>query len=680
MSQKRVLAAIMFTDIKGYTALMQQDESIAVALKNKHREIFEHTTSAFHGEVLQYFGDGTLSVFKSTVEAVECAIEMQLAFITAEIPVRIGIHVGDIMYSEEDIVGDAVNVASRIESCAIPGSILISDKVHDQIRSHRHIEAKFLDAYEFKNVDGAIPLFAISNSGLAIPDPADIKGKLKDAKEAKTSSVRVKKSYLWIGGLILLGIILFLAFSIKSFKITTYDNSIAVLPFDNLSTDEDSEIFRDGMTEDILAYLSKINDLHVISRTSVMQYKNTDKGVPEIAKELGVSYIVEGSIRKYGDKVRVTAQLIEAGSDKRIWSESYDKILTDIFEIQSEISQEIADELELNISFDEQQNLAVIPTQNIEAYKLYLQGRNEADKRNAESIAKSIELYREALLLDPSYAEVYAEMANSIYLETYYSGRDHIEASKTANGLLDEAEQIDNRVARIYSVRGLIYNIEGKKEEARKAFERAIKLSPNDRTARQQFATFYYYNQEYDKQLEQAEMAYRLDPLSFATANSYFTALVESQKYDEAEKLMQKVEQRNDSNNKFVINRSYFRLYTAKGDYKKTIVPLLKLAGEEPVFYRFLAYSYGQVGDTLNAHRVIDTIRSIEFDLEDGKSHQLAIAFAGLKETDSVYHYLDTIRNKRTDMLRRELNGFFEFIKKDPRYEGLMEAHGLTPN
>ena len=172
MRHQRQLAAIMFTDIEGYTSLMQHDEEQATAIRERHRNSFEVTTEAYGGKIIQYFGDGTLSIFKSTVEAVYCAIEMQKAFLEdPKIPVRIGIHVGDIMYSDEDIIGDAVNVASRIESCAVPGSVLISDKVHDQIRSHRDIHVKFLDAYELKNVDGAMPIFAISNDGLVVPNP-----------------------------------------------------------------------------------------------------------------------------------------------------------------------------------------------------------------------------------------------------------------------------------------------------------------------------------------------------------------------------------------------------------------------------------------------------------------------------------------------------------------------------
>ena len=319
----------------------------------------------------------------------------------------------------------------------------------------------------------------------------------------------------------------------------------------------------------------------------------------------------------------------------------------------------------------------MIPTQNIEAYKLFLTGRKEADKRNEESIAKSIVLYQKALALDPNYAEAFAEIANSVYLETYYSKRDPVEASKTANDYLDQAEAISDKVSRIYSVRGLIYNIEGKPAEAKIAFEKAIKLSPNDLTARHQFSTYYFYIQEYEKQLEQAEIAYRLDPLSFATANSYFTALVENEKFDQAEQLMKTVEKSSDSNNEFVINRSYFRLYVAKKDYKSAIPPLKKLVTEENVFNRFLGFCYGRIGDTINTYKVIETIKKLDINADDGKNHQLAVAFAGLRETDSVFYYLDTIRNNRSGLLDRELVVFFNFLEDDPRYPELLKAHGI---
>lgn len=677
MSQHRQLAAIMFTDIEGYTAIMQHDEKEAVKIRARHRTSFEMTTEAFNGKIVQYFGDGTLSVFVSTVEAVDCAIELQKAFLEEpKIPVRIGIHVGDILYSKDDIIGDAVNVASRIESCAVSGSILISDKVHDQIRSQKHIQTQFLDAYELKNVDDAMPIFAVSNEGLIVPKPGDVKGKLKEPKkEVKKRTSKKTTLVLAVIGLILVLSTIFAVQYFSNKKSINKDLSIAVLPFDNLSTDKDSDFFRDGITEDVLTQLSKLKALRVISRTSVMRYKETNKTIPEIAKELGVSYILRGSIRKYDNDIRIAARLIDASNAEHIWSENYDKTLTDIFELQTEVSKEIVDALEINLSFDEQQGLKEIPTQNIDAYKLFLTGRNEADKRNSESIAKSIILYKQAIVLDPDYAEAYAEIANSIYLETYYSRRDPEEASLLAREYLDQAERINSKVSRIYSVRGLIFNIEGKREEAIKAFEMAIKLSPNDLTARHQYSTFFYYTRQYEKQLEHAKIAYSLDPLSFATANSYVTALAFNRKYNEAEQLLKKVEELSDGSSDFVINRSYFRLYLDQGKYKEAIKPLEALVKEEGPFYRFLGFCYAKTGDTIGAYKVIDSIR--KHVKESDKTHQFAVVYAGLQDRDSVLYYLDTIRNKHTRTLRREVPEFFDFLKDDPEFKKILKNHGI---
>ncbi|MDT0557405.1 adenylate/guanylate cyclase domain-containing protein [Ichthyenterobacterium sp. W332] len=679
MTQERQLAAIMFTDIEGYTALMQKDEANAVAIRARLRSTFETTIEAFNGKVIQYFGDGTLSTFRSTIDAVECAIELQVVFLSEpKIPVRIGIHVGDIIHTEDDIIGDAVNVAARIESCAIPGSILISDKVHDQTRNHTHIKSKFLDAYELKNVEEAIPLFAIANDSLIVPKAEDIKGKLK-VHNNKSEQVKSKKRItILVGVLIALLLLIFLHFQFNHKSIEINDYSIAVLPFENLSTDDDAEIFRDGMTEDILTHLSKIKELHVISRTSVMRYKKTNKSIPLIAEELGVSLILEGSIRKYGNKLRVTAQLIDAKTDEHIWAENYDRTLTDIFDIQSELSKEIVSALEINITVEEETYLAQIPTKNVEAYKLFLQGRKEADKRNAKSLAKSIELYEKAIGLDPKYAEAYAEIANSIYLETYYSARNPGEASQLANDYLDEAIKINDKVSRIYSVRGLIYNIKGKHDEAKTSFERAIKLSPNDVTARHQFSTFYYYTQQYEAQLEQAEIAYKLDPLSFATANTYFTALMSNSKYEEAEALMKKIEKEDLGYNKFVINRSFFRLYMDQNKYNEAIEPLKKMVPKENVFNRFLGFCYTKVGDTLSTYRIIDSIHKNSSDRE--KSHQLAVVYSSLEMTDSVLYHLDTIRNKQTRTLKREYEDFFRYLKDDQRFINALHKHGIKLN
>ena len=301
--------------------------------------------------------------------------------------------------------------------------------------------------------------------------------------------------------------------------------------------------------------------------------------------------------------------------------------------------------------------------------------RQEADKRTNESIEKSIALYQKALEEDPNYAEAYAEIANSTFLQTYYGSADPTLAAEKTKSYLSKAEDIDNRISRVYTVKGLLYNHTKKFDKAKEAFEKAIALSPNDITARHQYATYFYYINEYEKQLEQTKIAYRLDPMSFATASSYFNALTYSEKYNEAEKLLQKIEKQYSERDRFSINRLYMRLYMAKPDYKKAINPLAELAKEDKAYYRFLGYSYAQMGDTANAYRIIDSIKAIA--PHRMQNHRIAVVFSGLQDRDSVFFYLDTTRNK-SQLFNNSRITYFDNLKSDERYEALLKLHGIT--
>ena len=289
------LVAIMFTDIQGYTALMQKNEAEALELRNRHREVFNSITKKFKGKILQYYGDGTLSIFHSAIDAVKCGIEMQLAFQSApQIPVRIGIHTGDILVNKEDIIGDGVNVASRVESLAAAGSVFISAKVYDEVKNQSGIQTNSMGTFEFKNVHYPMEVFAISNPGLVVPESNQLGGKLKNNKN-KVSEKRWKsaKAVPWLAALIIFaggfwlfksGIINKSASFPSSMDQTMPEKSIAVLPFINDSNDSTNVYIINGLMEAILNHLQKIEDLRVISRTSVEKYRNTKKSSPKSQK------------------------------------------------------------------------------------------------------------------------------------------------------------------------------------------------------------------------------------------------------------------------------------------------------------------------------------------------------------------------------------------------------------
>jgi len=281
----------MFTDMVGYTSLMQTDEELALKKRKRQKEVLEDSINRFRGKILQYYGDGTLSIFQSALEAVHCAIDIQKKLAQEpKVDLRIGIHTGDIILEDEGIYGDGVNVASRIESLAVPGGVFISEKVYDDIKNQKDITTQEIGTFELKNVNQPVRVFAISNPGFAVPSRNEIKGKLNRP-----------------------------------------GNRLAVLPFENLSADPANEYFSDGITEELIDAFSKVNGLLVTSRTSCFAFKKKHEDAREIGSKLNVDKILEGSVRRAGDRVRISAQLINAADGYHIWSETFNRDLHDIF-------------------------------------------------------------------------------------------------------------------------------------------------------------------------------------------------------------------------------------------------------------------------------------------------------------------------------------------------------------
>ncbi|HCR52877.1 MAG TPA: guanylate cyclase, partial [Cytophagales bacterium] len=331
----RQLAAIMFSDMSGYTALMQQNEQSATTKRKRLKEVLETSVPNYNGKILQYYGDGALSIFNSAVDGVTCAMYIQeLLKEEPTVDLRIGIHTGDISIENEVVYGDGVNLASRIESLAVPGSIFISEKVFDEIKNQENLSAVEMGYFELKNVVQPVRVFALSGNGLTVPARNVLKGKTKHPS-----------------------------------------NRLAVLPFMNMSTDPENEYFSDGITEEILNAITRVEGLQVTSRTSSFAYKGKNSDIREIGSQLNVDRLLEGSVRKSGNRVRITAQLINATDGYHIWSETYDRDLTDIFEVQDEISHIIANKLRENLNDGSQEEkLVKAPTQNVEAYSHFLKG------------------------------------------------------------------------------------------------------------------------------------------------------------------------------------------------------------------------------------------------------------------------------------------------------------------
>lgn len=369
--QVRQLAAIMFADMSGYTALMQEDEQKAKLLRDRQRQVLEKLVPAYHGNIIQYYGDGTLSTFGSAIDAVHCAIDIQEELQKhPKVQLKIGMHSGDIAYDDQGVYGDGVNLAARIEALSVPGAVLISDKIFDEVRNQMNISTTPLGKFNLKNVRRPVEVYALTGHGLVVPTPAQTGVKCGAEK------------------------------------------SIAVLPFVNMSADPDNEYFSDGISEEILNALTRVEGLQVTARTSSFSFKGKNEDIRQIGIKLGVATVLEGSVRRAGKKIRITAQLINTADGYHIWSETYDSDLEDIFEVQDEISLKILNRLKENFAGKEEKTTVVHPsTANIEAYNLYLQGRYHWAKSNPEDIRKAVKNFEEAISIDPGFALAYCALS-----------------------------------------------------------------------------------------------------------------------------------------------------------------------------------------------------------------------------------------------------------------------------
>ncbi|MFC2124379.1 adenylate/guanylate cyclase domain-containing protein, partial [Bacteroidota bacterium] len=489
MSEDRRHIAVMFTDIVGYTTLMGSDEDKAFETLKRNHTIHETLIKKHNGTLIKEIGDGTLCSFPLASDAVRCAIEIQKEAKDQDIPLKIGLHEGEMVMAGEDVLGDGVNIASRLQEASKEGCITISGKVYSDIKNKAGIKTKYIGEKKLKNVDDPVKVYEV----LCEED--------QKPEEDKPLKRKIKTLYFLIAGIIvvLAAVIIWQILPkgekdevVEETVSAEIDPSIAVLPFTDMSPNKDQEYFSDGIMDAILMHLCKIGDLEVKSRTSVMQYKGTTKTSPQIAEELGVAHILEGSVSKSGDKIRIIAQLIDATQDKHLWAETYDKEIVDVFAIQSEVAQMIASSLKAELSVDVKERVEAIPTENVEAYELYLKG-NETywashDSLDIDKIYESINYFEKAIDLDNNFSLAYTGMGRSYWWLAHTSVGiiDKIRPELWEKSLknLNKAIQLDPNNGWAYAEKIVVYsNYYWDSTATRIALEKATESMPSDRNA-----------------------------------------------------------------------------------------------------------------------------------------------------------------------------------------------------
>ena len=445
---ERRLTAILAADVVGYSRLMTIDETgTLAALTSLRKNLVNPKISEHNGRIVKLTGDGMLIEFPSVVSAVACAVDIQSAMRTrnatepaARIEFRIGINLGDIIVEDGDIFGDGVNVAARLEGIAPIGGIAVSQSVRDHVGKRLDLVFEDMGERRLKNIEAPIRVYSIS------VEHTSTDGAASAGQERP---------------------------------------SIAVLPFVNMSGDPEQEYFSDGITEDIITDLSKVSGLFVVARNTAFTYKGKHVDVQEVAKRLGVNFILEGSVRKAGARVRVTGQLINGKDSGHVWADRFDRDLTDIFAIQDEITHAIVEQLKVKLLPQEKKSIGQTPTGNVEAYTYYLRGRQFLHRHSKSYYQLARRMFAKAVELDPAYARAYAGIADcDSFLFLHYSAPVEIKGIFETSA---KALALESGLAEAHASQALALSLERRYEEAMTEFEKAIALDPNS------FEGYYFY-------------------------------------------------------------------------------------------------------------------------------------------------------------------------------------------
>ncbi|NZD61241.1 tetratricopeptide repeat protein [Rhizobium sp. WYCCWR 11290] len=485
----RKLAAILVADVVGYSRLAGADEDrILARLRTLRSDLVDPTIAVHNGRVVKRTGDGSLIEFRSVVDAVRCAIEVQTAMVERNIGVspehriefRVGIHLGDVVEENDgDLMGDGVNIAARLEGVAKPGAICLSEDAYRQVKARLDLAVTDLGKIELKNIAEPMQVYSLQ---IGTPQPSP-------ARQVQP------------------------AIKMPSVPAAPDKPSIAVLAFNNMSGDAEQEYFSDGISEDIITDLSKLSELHVIARNSSFVYKNVTASVPEMAKALGVRYVLEGSVRKAGNRVRVTAQLIDASNGGHIWASRFDRDLTDIFAVQDELTQEIVAALRLNLTHGDQDRLAQGRALNVDAYELLLRGREQASAHTRTGNMAARSLAADALAIDPQYAAAQALISFTHVLDYVNAWSTDPEGSlRIGMDLAQQAVEMAEEQPNGRFALGMACMWNRELDRARAEVQQGLALSPNSADLLILLAHIQIFSGDPAGALETLDASMRLDP------------------------------------------------------------------------------------------------------------------------------------------------------------------------
>lgn len=641
MSQgQRQLAAIVFTDMVGYSALSQHDEALAIRLLDAHNSLMRAVLQRHRGREVKTIGDAFLIEFPSALEAVLFAVDAQEEFrklggttdASERVSIRVGVHVGDVVRRDGDLFGDAVNIASRIVGVAEEGGICVSNHVRDQVVNKVKYRLEKVPPQPLKNIDLEVELYRVVL-------PWDNQAEVPSAG----SAIR-----------------------------------IAVIPFVNISPDPSDSYFADGLTEELISALSEVRELRVIARTSVNRYRNSSTSVDQMGRELRVSHLLEGSVRKSGNRVRVAAHLVDARSQEEVWSEIYEKDLADVFSIQSGIAASVVDSLRVRLLSTERARIEAKETKNVAAYVAYLKGRSllrEGTEKAAHLARKQFEY---AIQEDKNYAKAYAGMADSVMLLGDYLFAPIPAALDEATKYVRKALALDPNLAeaRVSLANLLMYDY--RFDEAEKEFRKAIEANPSYATGHHWYSACLQTFGRFKEALDEVLQAEELDPLSSAITLSVIYRMRNWKMDEETEKRIRKLEEIDSGSP--LIDEAKMVYAFSKSDWDAAEVHVRKMMERDPsdpYLDSDLAYLYAATGRREDAMKLAEKLKRVPEDARI-KGQLLAFVYVGLGDIDSAFLWLNYAVAKKEEFISWVRSyPLFKPVQSDPRFSDLLRAANL---
>ena len=632
---QRRLAAIMFTDMVGYTALGQRDESLSLALVEKQRGLVRPILARFGGREVKTIGDAFLVEFQSALDAVRCSYEIQRAVREFNVPIpvekrlhlRIGIHVGDVVESQGDISGDAVNVASRIEPLAEDGGVCITRQVYDHVHNKFELPLESMGPRPLKNVSAPVEVFRM---GMPWKEPA--------TQPQHPDRMR-----------------------------------LAVLPFASLSPDPNDEYFADGLTEELITKLSEVQGLRVIARTSVMSYKKKEKSVSEIGRELSVGSIMEGSVRKAGSRVRITAQLIETRSEEHLWASTYDRELDDIFAIQSEVAAKVAGSLKGGVLAAPEKKETV----DLDAYMYYMKAVQLIHESTEPSIREGLALLNRCVANDPGFVRAYSAIADAWSRLITGGYEDFTAGVARSEEAARKAVQIGPEWAESHAAMAMVHMFLDQFEDALAEAQRAVQINPNQAEAQIEIGMLHSTFGRIPEATASFERAHELDPLQFAAGAHLAFIYIAAGRVGDALEVMGKMKEMNPKNPRVYANLA--ECYMAKGEYGAA-QDMLDLGDAISPDETFIRLDQG-ILHALRGNRqgALEEIRRLDVSkTEAPRLYGHLFISAALGDIDECFRALRRQAEIHSWPYNVEIHPLLAEVRKDPRYVEFRKKVGIS--